>query len=133
MGRRTYDAFAAVWPTVDDEDGLAKRMNALPKYVVSATLQTADWNNSTIIGKNVVERVEELKAEPGGDIIVYGSAMLLHALMRADLVDQYNLMIFPTVLGRGIRLFPQEWKGALKLEKCAEFGSGIVMLKYMSG
>jgi dihydrofolate reductase len=130
LGRRTYDAFAAVWPTVDDEAGFAKRINALPKYVVSTTLKTAEWNNSRIIDKDVVARIKALKAEPGGDIIAYGSAMLLHTLMRAGLVDQYNLMIFPTVIGRGIRLFPQDWKGTLKLEECAEFGSGIVMLKY---
>lgn len=132
LGRRTYDAFAAVWPTVNDEAGFAKRINAMPKYVASTTLKSAGWNNSTIVEKDVAARVGKLKAEPGGDIIVYGSAMLLHTLMRAGLVDQYNLMIFPTVLGRGIRLFPQEWKGTLKLEECAEFGSGIVMLKYMS-
>jgi dihydrofolate reductase len=132
LGRRTYDGFAAVWPQVNDEAGFAKRMNALPKFVVSTTLKTADWNNSTIIDKDVVGHVKKLKAEPGGDIIVYGSAMLLHTLMPAGLVDQYNLMIYPTVLGRGIRLFPQDWKGAFKLEEYTEFGSGIIMLKYTS-
>ena len=132
LGRRTYDGFAAVWPTIDDEAGFGKRMNAMPKYVVSTTLKTADWNNSTIIDTDVVARVKRLKAGPGGDIIVYGSAMLLHTLMPAGLVDQYNLMIYPTVLGRGIRLFPLYWRGVLKLQECTEFGSGIVMLKYMS-
>jgi dihydrofolate reductase len=132
LGRRTYDGFAAVWPQVNDEAGFAKRMNALPKFVVSTTLKTAGWNNSTIIDKDVVGHVKKLKAEPGGDIIVYGSAMLLHTLMPAGLVDQYNLMIYPTVLGRGIRLFPQDWKGAFKLEEYTEFGSGIIMLKYTS-
>ena len=132
LGRRTYDGFAAVWPTVNDEAGFGKRMNAMPKYVVSTTLKTADWNNSTIIDKDVVARVKKLKNEPGGDIIVYGSATLLHTLMPAGLVDQYNLMIYPTVLGRGIRLFPPDWKGVLKLQECTEFGSGIVLLKYMS-
>ncbi|MBS0367518.1 MAG: dihydrofolate reductase [Proteobacteria bacterium] len=132
LGRRTYDAFAAVWPTVNDEAGFAKRINAMPKYVVSRTLKAAVWNNSTIVSQDVVTCVRELKAAPGGDIIVYGSAMLLHTLMRAGLVDQYNLMIFPTVLGRGIRLFPQDWSGALKLAECTEFGSGIVLLKYLS-
>jgi dihydrofolate reductase len=133
LGRRTYDAFAAVWPTVNDEAGFAKRINAMPKYVASTTLKAAPWNNSTIIERDLTARVEALKAEKGGDILVYGSATMLHALMRAGLVDQYNLMIFPTVLGRGVRLFPQDWKATLKLEACAEFGSGIVMLKYVSG
>jgi dihydrofolate reductase len=132
LGRRTYDGFAAVWPTVDDEAGFAKRINAMPKIVVSTTLKTADWNNSTIIDNDVVARIQKLKAEPGGDIIVYGSAMLLHTLMHARLVDQYNLMIFPTILGRGIRLFPQDWKDTLKLAECTEFGSGIVLLRYIS-
>jgi dihydrofolate reductase len=132
LGRRTYDAFAAVWPQVDDEAGFAERINAMPKYVVSTTLKTAAWNNSTIIDEDVVARITKLKAEPGGDILVYGSATLLHTLMPAGLVDQYNLMIFPTVLGRGIRLFPQDWKGTVRLAECTEFGSGIVMLKYLS-
>jgi dihydrofolate reductase len=130
LGRRTYDGFAAVWPTVDDEAGFAKQINLMPKYVVSTTLKTAKWNNSTIIDMDVVERVKVLKSEPGGDMLVYGSAMLLHTLMRAGLVDQYNLMIYPTVLGRGIRLFPQDWNGSLTLDECTEFGSGIVMLRY---
>jgi dihydrofolate reductase len=132
LGRRTYDGFAAVWPTVDDEAGFAKRINAMPKFVVSTTLKTANWNNSTIIDTDVLARVIKLKAEPGGDIIVYGSATLLHTLMRAGLVDQYNLMIYPTVLGRGIQLFPKDWKVTLKLQECTKFDSGIVLLKYMS-
>jgi dihydrofolate reductase len=104
----------------------------MPKYVVSTTLKTADWNNSTIIDKDLIARVQTLKHQPGGDILVYGSATLLHTLMPAGLVDQYNLMIFPTVLGRGVRLFPQDWAGTLRLADCTEFGSGIVMLKYLS-
>jgi dihydrofolate reductase len=132
LGRRTYDGFAAVWPQVDDAAGFGKRINTMPKYVISTTLKTADWNNSTIIDRDVVARVKALKTEPGGDILVYGSATLLHTLMPAGLVDQYNLMIFPTVLGRGLRLFPQEWKGAVKLDECTELGSGIVLLKYLA-
>jgi dihydrofolate reductase len=132
LGRRTYDGFAAVWPAVDDAAGFAKRINAMPKYVVSTTLKAADWNNSTLIDRDVLARVTALKAEPGGDILVYGSARLLHTLMPAGLVDQYNLMIFPTVLGRGVRLFPEAWQGSVKLQECTEFGSGIVMLKYLS-
>lgn len=130
LGRRTYDGFAAVWPTIDDEAGFARQINAMPKYVVSTTLKTAEWNNSTVIDTDVVARVKALKSEPGGDMLVYGSAMLLHTLMRAGLVDQYNLMIYPTVLGSGIRLFPQDWNGSLTLDECSEFGSGIVMLRY---
>jgi dihydrofolate reductase len=130
LGRRTYDGFAAVWPTIDDEAGFARQINTMPKYVVSTTLETAEWNNSTIIDKDVVERIQALKSEPGGDMLVYGSAMLLHTLMRAGLVDQYNLMIYPTVLGRGIRLFPSDWNASLTLNESIEFDSGIVMLGY---
>ncbi|WP_162806520.1 dihydrofolate reductase family protein [Sphingosinicella terrae] len=130
LGRRTYDGFAAVWPTIDDEAGFAKQINAMPKHVVSTTLKTAEWNNTTIIDSDVVARVKALKSEPGGDMLVYGSGMLLHTLMRAGLVDRYNLMIYPTVLGRGIRLFPDDWKEQLTLDECTEFGSGIVSLRY---
>jgi dihydrofolate reductase len=130
LGRRTYDGFAAVWPTIDDEAGFARQINAMPKYVVSTTLAEASWNNSTIIDKDVVAQVTALKEEPGRDILVYGSAMLLHTLIRAGLVDQYNLMVYPIVLGSGIRLFPADWKGALHFDECIEFGSGITLLKY---
>jgi dihydrofolate reductase len=130
LGRRTYEGFAAVWPTVDDEAGFARQINSMPKYVVSKTLKSAEWSNSTIIDNDLVASVQALKSEPGGDMLVYGSAMLLHTLMRAGLVDQFNLMIYPTVLGRGLRLFPQDWTGALILDECTEFGSGIVMLRY---
>lgn len=130
LGRRTYDGFAAVWPTIDDEAGFARQINAMPKYVASTTLKTADWNNSTIIDTDVVARIKALKSEPGGDILIYGSGTLLHTLMHAGLVDQYNLMIYPVVLGRGIRLFPQDWNAQLSLDECTEFGSGITFLRY---
>src|SRR5581483_5942386 len=77
FGRRTYDAFAAVWPTVENE--FAERMNALPKFVASTTLKAADWNNATILTGDLAEAVRALKAQAGGDILVYGSASLAHA------------------------------------------------------
>jgi dihydrofolate reductase len=105
LGRRTYEAFAEAWPSRTDEVGFADKMNAMPKFVVSTTLETAEWNNSTVIRGNVAEDVSRLKQQPGGDILVYGSGELLHTLLQHDLVDELRLMIFPVVLGKGKRLF----------------------------
>jgi dihydrofolate reductase len=105
LGRKTYEGFAQAWPTRTDEAGFADRMNSMPKYVVSSTLESADWNNSTVVSGDVVEEVAKLKQQPGGDILVAGSAQLVHTLMEHNLVDEYRLMIFPVLLGRGKRLF----------------------------
>ena len=107
LGRRTYEGFAAAWPERTDEVGFADKMNGMPKYVVSSTLEKAEWNNSTILRGDDAAEVRKLKAEPGGDILVAGSAQLVHALVEHDLVDEYRLMVFPTILGRGRRLFPE--------------------------
>jgi dihydrofolate reductase len=130
LGRRTYDGFAAVWPHIKDETGFADRINGMPKFVVSTTLKSADWNNTIVISEDVVARVAALKSESGGDILVYGSATLLHALLPHGLVDAFNLMVFPTVLGRGKRLFADGWSTTLKLEECTTLGSGIVLQRY---
>ena len=130
FGRRTYDSFAAVWPTLREETGMADRMNALPKFVASTSLKTADWNNSTVLTGDLAEAVRTLKAQPGGDILVYGSSSLVHALMPLGLVDQYNLMVYPTVLGRGKRLFPDGSASRLALLECRRLGGGIVLLRY---
>ena len=130
LGRITYDAFAAVWPTVKDEAGFADRINALPKYVPSRTLHEAPWNNTTVWRDDVAGEVERLKAEAGGDIMVYGGAELIHFLTRHGLVVEFRLMVFPTVLGRGKKLFPDAAKLAVSLEECRRFGSGIVLLRH---
>jgi dihydrofolate reductase len=130
LGRVTYDAFAAVWPTLKDEAGFANRINAMPKYVVSRTLKKGDWNNTTVLSGEAVSSIRSLKNQPGGNILVYGSAALVHALVPMGLVDEYNLMVFPTVLGRGTRLFPENVKLALSLVECRPFGGGIVLLRY---
>src|SRR5207248_6164940 len=105
LGRRTYEGFAAAWPTRSDEAGFADKMNAMPKYVVSSTLERADWNNSTILRGDVAEEVAKLKDEVDGVILVAGSAMLVQALVESDLVDELRLMVFPVVLGKGKRVF----------------------------
>lgn len=105
FGRVTYEAFAAAWPTIEDPDGFADLMNGLPKYVVSSTLQSADWNNSTILSGDPVEEITALKARTEGDILVGGSAQLVHLMAAHDLVDEYRLMVFPVLLGSGKRVF----------------------------
>jgi dihydrofolate reductase len=105
LGRVTYEGFAAAWPNYTDEVGFAAKMNGMPKYVVSSTLEDAGWENSTILRGAAAEEAAKLKAEVPGDILVAGSASLVHALQDADLVDEYRLMVFPTVLGGGKRLF----------------------------
>jgi dihydrofolate reductase len=130
LGRVTYDAFAAVWPTVKDEAGFADRMNSMPKYVPSRTLAAASWNNTTVWRGGVTQEVRKLKAGGDGDVLVYGSAMLVHALVEHDLVDEFRLMVYPTVLGRGKRLFPEGVKVGLALEESKRLGSEIVLLRY---
>ena len=107
LGRRTYEGFAAAWPSIKDDVGFADRFNSMPKYVVSKTLQAATWTNSTILRGNVIEEVTRLKQQPGRDILVSGSCMLVQTLAQAALVDEYRLMIFPIVLGSGKRLFSE--------------------------
>jgi len=101
LGRRTYEGFAKAWPTMTDEVGFAKKMNSMPKYVVSSTLESADWNNSTVINGDVAEEVAKLS----GNSLVAGSGQLVQTLMDHDLVDEYRLMIYPVLLGSGKRLF----------------------------
>jgi dihydrofolate reductase len=105
LGRVTYEGFAKAWPSIQDEQGFAERMNGMPKYVVSSTLEKADWQNSTILSGDPVAEGAELKRKLAGNILVAGSTSLVHALHDAGLVDEYRLMIYPAVLGSGKRLF----------------------------
>ena len=107
LGRKTYEGFAAAWPGRTDEVGFADKFNGMPKYVVSSTLERADWNNSTILRGDVVEEVSRLKRELDGDVLVNGSVQLVRTLVEHDLVDEYRLMVFPIVLGKGKRLFEE--------------------------
>ena len=104
LGRRTYEGFAEAWPS--REGPFADKLNNDPKYVVSNTLTDPAWQNTTVISGDVVERVSKLKDETEGTILVAGSGTLVRTLLAADLVDELRLMVFPTVLGRGERLFP---------------------------
>jgi dihydrofolate reductase len=131
LGRVTYEGFAAAWPSRTDDAGFADRMNSLPKFVVSTTLNQADWNNSTLIKGNVAEEVSKLKEQPGQDLVVHGSGELVQTLMQHDLVDEYRLMIQPIVLGSGKRLFREGSEtSVLRLADTKTFGPGVVVLFY---
>jgi dihydrofolate reductase len=104
LGRVTYEGFAQAWPQMQQDD-FGRKMNEMPKYVFSSTLQDAAWTNSTVLGGDLGERVSELKATVEGDILVAGSATLVHGLTALGVIDEYRLMIFPVVLGAGKRLF----------------------------
>src|SRR5688572_1446547 len=103
LGRVTYEGFAQAWPGRTDEQGFADRYNSFPKYVVSTTLDNADWNNSHIIRDNIAEEIARLKEEPGQDIQVSGSATLIEFLMRHNLIDEYRMLVYPIVRGSGKR------------------------------
>jgi dihydrofolate reductase len=130
LGRKTYDGFAAVWPTVNDEAGFADRINAMPKFVASATMTEAGWKNSVVIARDLPNQVRALTRRFEQDILIYGSASIVHELMPEGLVDEVRLMVYPTVLGRGKRLFPDGVKSAATLRDCLQFDSGIVLLRY---
>jgi dihydrofolate reductase len=130
LGRKTYEGFAAAWPDRTDEAGFADKMNSMPKYVVSTTLTDPEWQNSTVISENVAEEIAKLKQQqPGGDILVAGSAQLVQTLLEHDLVDEWRLMVFPVVLGAGKRLFGDgAGRTALKLVE-AKPSADVVMLR----
>ena len=134
LGRKTYEGFAAAWPERTDEAGFADKMNSMPKYVVSRTLEKAEWNNSTIIRGNVAEAAMKLKEQPGGDILVAGSGELVHELAHHDLVDEYRLMVFPIVLGAGHRLFRGGAVAApLKLVDVKQAGAVVILTLHRAG
>ena len=130
LGRVTYEGFAAAWP--EREGDFADKFNGMKKYVVSATLRDPEWNNTTVIADDVPAHVRELKERDGGDILVNGSGTLVRTLAEHDLVDEYRLMVFPTVVGGGKRLFPAGTKvDALELAESRPVGDeGVVILIY---
>jgi dihydrofolate reductase len=131
LGRRTYEGFAAAWPKMADEAGFAEKMNGMPKYVVSSTLEEAEWNNSTVLSGDLGEEITKLKQDVDGVILVAGSAQLVQGLIENDLVDDLRLMVFPVVLGSGKRLFGESAdKLPLKLTDSRTVGDGIAILTY---
>jgi dihydrofolate reductase len=131
MGRVTYEVFASTWPDMTDEEGFADRMNSLPKYVASTTLEDATWNNTTVIRENVPEAIADLKQEEGQSLLLGGSAQLANALLRHRLVDELRLLVHPVVFGKGRRLFDEGLdSNKLKLSGTTTFATGVVALHY---
>ncbi|MEV4644802.1 dihydrofolate reductase family protein [Saccharopolyspora sp. NPDC049426] len=132
LGRRTYDIFAAYWPKVDDPDNpIANPLNALPKYVASTTLTDPSWARTTVLSGDVAAAVRELKARPGEELQVHGSATLVRFLLDNDLVDELNLITFPVIVGQGMRLFADRGLDtALELAANRTTPQGVVIQTY---
>jgi dihydrofolate reductase len=130
LGRVTYEGFAKAWPDMKDEQGYADRMNGLPKYVVTSTLENGTWNNSNLLKNNFIEEITRLKQEEGQDILVFGSADLAQTLLENGLVDQYNLVVYPVVVGTGKRFFKEGATANLKLVETKTFDTGVVAFIY---
>lgn len=129
LGRVTYQGFAKAWPS--RTGAFADRFNRMPKYVVSSTLKTADWNNTTVLEGNVLQEVANLRHKLKGDIYVHGSRQLAQTLIESDLVDELHVMVFPVVLGTGKRLFGETTgKKRLQLASSKTVGDGVVILVY---
>ena len=132
LGRRTYEMFAPAWSarTVEDDPG-APFMNESPKYVVSATLESAEWNNSTILGPYDAEAIGELKERLDRNICVWGSGVLVRAMLADGLVDELHLLVFPLTLGSGDRLFVEGGaRSRFALANTETYESGVAHLTY---
>ena len=129
LGRVTYEGFAKAWPSREGE--FADKFNAMPKYVVSSTLEQPEWNNSTVLKGDVPDEVAKLREELDGNIVVHGSATLVQTLLEHDLVDELRLMVWPVVLGTGKRVFGETSdKKTLRLVDSKVVGDGVAILVY---
>jgi dihydrofolate reductase len=135
LGRKTYEMFAAYWPDVTSgpEVEFAHRINTTPKVVFSRTLERAPWKNwedARIVGTSAAREVKRLRQLPGGDMVIWGSLAIAQALMREGLIDDYQLVVLPTVLGEGRRLFGDSALGDMHLLNARSFDRGAVLLSY---
>ena len=149
LGRVTYEIFAQAWPTLTDEENwrlvkeaggepgekaegnpFSDRMNSIPKYVVSTSLSEVSWNNTTLLRENIPEEVSLLKQQPGKDILIYGSAELTNSLFQHGLVDEFRLLVFPVIIGKGKRLFKEGVRKAMVLWEVKKYTSGVLLLRY---
>jgi dihydrofolate reductase len=131
LGRKTWQIHGGAFEPMPAGDPFGDVMNTMPKYVVSTTLTTASaWRNSTLISSNVVEEVRTLKAQPGKNILIDGSSVLVHTLAQHDLIDEYSLCVYPVVLGSGKKLFPQGLRVHLRLIEARPIPSGVVLMRY---
>ncbi len=126
MGRVTYEGLADCWPGLEDDTGYADKINSMPKYVVSSTLEEPEWENTTVLRGDVVDQIGMLKQELEGDIVVPGSPQLVRTLFEEDLLDELRIMVFGRVLGAGKRLFPPGVEEKpMRLAHGTEFGTGV--------
>ena len=131
LGRVTFDIWNAYWPEHDEGDPVSHGINVVPKYVPSTTLKDPIWQNTHVISGDVEAKVRELKAQPGRDLLLQGSGGLLRWLLERDLVDELHLLIYPVVLGAGLRLFPEQGQThALKLLESTLTPSGVMIQTY---
>ena len=130
LGRKTYQGFASAWPAAQGTGEFGVKMNTMPKYVVTSTLDTLDWPGSKPIKGDVVAEVRKLKDLPGRDLLLAGSGQLFTAMMEENLIDLYRFMVHPVLLGKGKRLFAQGFdQRNLQLTDIKRFASGIVVLE----
>ncbi len=131
LGRTTWDIWNGYWPDHDEGDPISHGINVLPKYVPSTTLRNPTWQNTRVIDSDVEGAIRRLKAEPGRDLLLQGSGVLLRWLLERDLVDQLNLVIYPVVLGAGLRLFPEQGQShRLELLESTVTPNGVMIQRY---
>ncbi len=132
LGRKTYEIFEAYWPYQSEDDPIARTLNAAKKHVASRTLKSLQWNNSSVLGGDIVSAITALKVQPGHDLQIIGSGNLIQTLQAASLIDEYNVWTYPVVLGRGKRLFENGARpGALRLVASKVSTTGVVMSTYI--
>lgn len=129
LGRKTYDIFAGYWPNSKEQG--ADKLNAAKKYVVSTTLTTPEWTNTTVISGDIVKQIRDLKGQSGPELQVHGSANLIQTLLQFDLIDEFRLKIFPVTLGIGKRLFGDgTMPASFKLSECRASPKGVIVANY---
>ena len=134
LGRVTFEEMRGYWPLQrDDTTGITDHLNQVDKYVVTRTLVEPGWDNTTVLSGPLREQVTSLKDTPGGDLLLTGSIAVAHELIEAGLVDEYRLFVYPVVIGRGRRLFPDGIDlGKLRLAEATPFRSGVVLMTYQT-
>jgi dihydrofolate reductase len=131
FGRVTYEGMASYWVTVDESDAISERMNNLPKVVFSKTLETVDWKHSRLATQGLAEEIQYLKQQAGKDMVVYGSGEIVSQLARLGLIDEYHLIVVPTILGKGKPLFESAEKPVnLNLLRSRTLNKGVIILFY---
>ena len=132
LGRKTYEIFERYWPYQTEDNAIARTFNAAKKHVASRTLKSLQWNNSSLLGDDVVAALTALKGQPGHDLQIIGSGNLIQTLQAASLIDEYNTWVYPVVLGRGKRLFENGARpAALQLVASKVARTGVVMCTYV--